>query len=170
MALLWRCMSLFTISRLLGISRDNERLLFLSNACTMSRSGPMVEQGQEARQRRTKSTKIFTQGSTKPIDNSPEAVCLLRYPQYHRNGERYRELLRSHRMRREVEAANQNFFWRTCVVPLVSDRPTVLHMEHRLRTPNRNSYSPHILGVSPPEVKKRGNTDAHLIHSIQRRE
>lgn len=107
-------MSLFTISRLLGFSRDDERLL--SNACTMSRSGPMLEQRQEARQRRTKSTQIFTQGSTKPIGNSPEAVCLLRYPQYHRNGERYRELLRSHRMRREVEAANQNFFWRTCVV------------------------------------------------------
>ena len=109
MPLLWRCMGLFTISRLLGISRDNERLLFLSNACTMCLQRHLVEQRQEARQKRTKSTKIFTQDRTNTISNSPEAVCLLRYPQYHRNGERYRELLRSHRMRREVEDANQNF-------------------------------------------------------------
>lgn len=35
MPLLWRCLALFPISRLLGISRDNESLLFLSNACEL---------------------------------------------------------------------------------------------------------------------------------------
>ena len=68
MPLLWRCLALFPISRLLGISRDNERLLFLSNACELCQlclQRHEVEQRQESRQKRTKSTKICTQDSTK---------------------------------------------------------------------------------------------------------
>lgn len=91
MPLPWRCLALFPISRLLGIPRDNESLLFLSNACELcklclrnvTRWNKGKNQGRKERNR----PKFAHKTAPKPISNVPEAVCHLRYPRYHRNGE-----------------------------------------------------------------------------------
>ena len=98
MPLLWRCLALFPISRLLGISRDNESLLFLSNACELclcnvTRWKKGKNQGRKERNR----PKIAHKTVPTPTSNSPEAFApsdILNTTEMGRDTE---SLLRSHR-------------------------------------------------------------------------
>ena len=80
--------------------------------CNVTRWNKGKNQGRQERNR----PKFAHKTAPKPISNVPEAVCRLQYPQYHRNGERHRELAPEPQMRRaKVEGGRSEFFWRTCV-------------------------------------------------------
>ena len=118
--------------------------------CNVTRWNKGKKQGRKERNR----PKFSHKTAPTPISNAPEAFRLLRYPQYHRNGERYRELLRSHRLRREVEAAIRIFFLADVVHGVCLPVRFLTHGTWHLQTSNAKSD---ICGRFP-EVKKRGNS------------
>ena len=74
--------------------------------CNVTRWNKGKNQGRQERNR----PKFAHKTAPKPISNVPEAVCRLRYPQCHRNGERYRELAPEPQMRRaKWKVEDQNF-------------------------------------------------------------
>ena len=117
--------------------------------CNVTRWNKGKKQGRKERNR----PKFSHKTAPTPISNAPEAFRLLRYPQYHRNGERYRELLRSHRLRREVEAAIRIFFLADVVHGVCLPVRFLTHGTWHLQTSNAKS---NICGRFSPEVEKEG--------------